>query len=193
MLDVLEPSREVGDTATAETEAAEERNHAVSLISSCDAITGNQRENLLCGATRNKFNSRHLPDSTHWAVNWRGPLLQGDQRSGTGVGALRHGLLRILLLRHLLLGVLLLRELLLRHSLVRIGFLLAGLHAWLFAIRRRLWAGVLRRSHREECFSEILPFWWIGFSFERSLDVKLHVLLLGSSWELLLDLGLMYR
>ena len=76
MLDVLEPSREVGDAATAETEAAEKRNHAVSLISSCDPIICNQRENLLCGATRNKLNSRHLPDSTHWAVDWRGPLLQ---------------------------------------------------------------------------------------------------------------------
>jgi hypothetical protein len=100
-------------------------------------------------------------------------------------------LLRILLLRHLLLGHLLLWVLLLRHSLVRIGFLLAGLHAWLFAILRLLWAGVLRRRHRAECVSGILEFWWTGFPFERSLDVKLHVLLLGSSWALLLDLGLM--
>jgi hypothetical protein len=94
-------------------------------------------------------------------------------------------LLGILLLRHLLLGVLLLG-----HSIVRVGFLLGGLDAWLFAILRLLWAGVLRRSHRDECISELLEFWWTGFPFERSFDVKLHVLLLGSSWGLLLDLGL---
>ncbi len=74
---------------------------------------------------------------------------------------------------------------------MRVGFLLVGLHAWLLAILRLLWAGVLRRSHRAEWFSEILEFWWTGFPFERSLDVKLHVSLLGSSWGLLLDLGLM--
>jgi hypothetical protein len=52
-------------------------------------------------------------------------------------------LLGILLLRHLLLGVLLLR-----HSIMRVGFLLGGLDAWLFAILRLLWAGVDSCSYR---------------------------------------------
>jgi hypothetical protein len=94
-------------------------------------------------------------------------------------------LLGILLLRNLLLGVLLLR-----HSLVRVGFLLAGLHAWLFAILRLLWTGVLRRSHRGEYIPELLDCWGNGFSFQNSLDLKIQILLFRMSGELFLDLGL---
>ncbi len=39
MLDILEPSREVGNAATAEAETAEESNNAASFISSCDPIS----------------------------------------------------------------------------------------------------------------------------------------------------------
>jgi hypothetical protein len=41
MLDILEPSHEVRDTATAETEAAEECNNAVPLTSFFDPIICN--------------------------------------------------------------------------------------------------------------------------------------------------------
>jgi hypothetical protein len=75
MLDVLEPSCEVGDTPAAETETAKEGNNTVPFISSWNSHFL-QSEDLLGSAARNKLDSRHLSDSAHWAVHWRGTLLQ---------------------------------------------------------------------------------------------------------------------
>jgi hypothetical protein len=79
MLDVLEPSREVGNTAAAETETAQERNNAVpfSQLPCLDILQSPAKKgDLLCSSTRNKLHSRHLPDPAHWAVYGCGALLQ---------------------------------------------------------------------------------------------------------------------
>jgi len=130
VLDILEPGREVRNAAAAETEAAKECNETIRSVSFRVSylliVCG---KDLLGSSTRNKFHSSHLSHSAHRAVNRCRTLLQRDQRGGACEVVLWQGLLG---------------HLLLRHSLLLVVLLLDGLHAWLLAVLRLLFASVLR-------------------------------------------------